>query len=114
MNVVLNESGEQIYVSIDGELTIYGVAESKPLLLKALDTGLPIDIDLAAVTEIDTAGLQLMLMLKREAQRRQKQLVFSRHSTAVREVVELLNLVGVLGDPLLIPNNGATPERDCL
>ena len=38
-----------------------------------------------------------------EAQRTGKSLSFVHHSQAVREVLDLLNLVGELGDPLIIP-----------
>lgn len=103
MDVVIREHAECTHVEVDGELTIYSAAESKTHFLKALSLGAKIEVDLAAVTEIDTAGLQLMLMLKRESQQRGKTLAFTHHSAVVREMIELLNLVGVLGDPLLIP-----------
>jgi anti-anti-sigma regulatory factor len=47
--------------------------------------------------------VQILLVLKREAQRLGKQLAFVNHSPAVREVLDLLNLVAELGDPLVIP-----------
>ena len=40
---------------------------------------------------------------KREAQRQGRSLTFIQHSPAVREVLDLLNLVAELGDPMVIP-----------
>jgi len=47
-------------------------------------------LDLSAVTEFDSAGLQLLLMARREAARLGRQLVVSAASHAVRDVFALL------------------------
>lgn len=56
---------------LEGELTIYQVAQIKPLLHEALSSSkaalAPLRLDLAAVTECDGAGLQLLLALARAA-----------------------------------------------
>ena len=49
------------------------------------------------------AGLQLLLLLKREAQRGDKRVALIRHSQAVRATIEFCNLAAELGDPLVIP-----------
>lgn len=54
---------------------------------------------------MDSAGLQILLLLKREALKAGKQLSISGHSPAVRQILDLCNLVGVFGDPMIIPAN---------
>lgn len=58
-------------IQLIGELTIYQVAELKPLLKKALlDYDLnrtPIELDLQGLTECDGAGLQLLLAVANSA-----------------------------------------------
>lgn len=53
------------HIPISGELTIYQVGELKPLIAQALEQCAhdlsPLQLDLAGVTEIDGAGLQLLL-----------------------------------------------------
>lgn len=88
-------------VSISGPLTIYEAAESKSALLGELDADHVLDVDLSEVSELDTAGLQLLLMLKLEAQRTEKRLHFVGHSRAVLRVIDLYNLAGVFGDPVV-------------
>ena len=61
-----------------------------------------VEVDLSAVGEIDSAGVQLMGAAKREAALRQKALRFSGHSPTVIDVLELCKLCSHLGDPLLI------------
>jgi len=46
---------------LTGELTIYAVAEAKGLLSEALDRHPALNLNLAGVEEMDTAGVQLLL-----------------------------------------------------
>ena len=90
-------------LALDGELTIYRAAELKPVLLRALgaaEAGL--EIDLSAVTELDTAGLQLLMLAKQQARALQRELRLVGHSPAVLEVFELLNVAAYFGDPLIV------------
>ena len=65
-----------------------------------------LEIDLSAVGEIDTAGFQLLVLVKREAQRLGKQAHIVAHSEAVRELLDFYNMAAEFGDPLLIPASG--------
>ena len=62
-----------------------------------------LELDLAAVGEIDSAGLQLLLMLKKEALRLGKRVAIVAHSQPVHAVIDFCNVAAELGDPLLIP-----------
>lgn len=85
------------------DLTIYHAAARKEELLKALAGTERLEIDLSAVADIDTAGLQLLILVKREAQRAGKQVVLTGHSTAVRQTIDFCNLAAAFGDPMVLP-----------
>lgn len=87
---------------IEGELTIFRVTELKP---QVLGLPRPEKIDLAGVTEIDTAGVQLLMLAKREALAQQQNLRLINHSPAVIEVFELLNVAAYFGDPLVMDSS---------
>lgn len=87
---------------LDGPLTIYEARQSKQRLLDELNLARELDIDLAGVSEFDTAGMQILLLLKREAGRLDKPLRFLGHSKAVLGVLDLYNLAGVFGDPVVL------------
>lgn len=87
---------------IEGELTIFRAMELKPVLLAE---PLPQEIDLAGVTEIDTAGVQLLMLAKRAALAQQRELRLVGHSPAVIEVFELLNVAAYFGDPLVMASS---------
>lgn len=89
-------------IEIKGELSIFTAAENRGQLLAALAASSELEVDLAQVSEIDCAGLQLMLAAKREAADRNQVLSFTGHSPAVCDALELLKLSGQLGDPVLI------------
>jgi anti-sigma B factor antagonist len=89
---------------LDGELTIYRAAELKAELLEALEAAPDaLEVDLSGVSEIDSAGVQLLMLAKRRAQAVQRTLRLVGHSAAVVEVFELLDLAAFFGDPLVVP-----------
>jgi len=89
-------------LKLTGELTIYAVAEARDRLSAALDREPALQLNLAGVEELDTAGLQLLVWLKQEARRRGRTLVLFAHSPAVLEVFDLLKVAGLFGDPILL------------
>ena len=90
-------------LSLAEDLTIYHALEQKNLLLDALSSADELELDLLKVDEIDAAGLQLLILLKNEAQRSGKRVAIVAHSQAVRTVIDFCNLATELGDPLVIP-----------
>ncbi len=85
------------------DMTIYNAAAQKQRLLESLQATDRLEIDLSAVSEIDTAGFQLLVLVKREARRLDKEAQIVAHSEAVRELLDFYNMAAAFGDPLLIP-----------
>ena len=54
-------------MQVEGALTIYEVARDKPVLMEMLQQAADLEIDLHRVDQIDTAGLQLLVLAKRNA-----------------------------------------------
>lgn len=94
---------------IEGELTIFRAMELKPVLLATP----PVDeIDLSGVTDLDTAGVQLLMLAKKTALAAQRDVKLVAHSPAVLEVFELLNVAAYFGDPLVMDSRrGAGTTR---
>jgi anti-anti-sigma factor len=84
---------------IEGELTIYQAVDLKQRLFAE---PAPVEIDLAGVTEIDTAGLQLLLLARKNALATGRELRLVRHSPAVIDLFDLLDVAGWFGDPMII------------
>lgn len=81
---------------IETDLTIYTALATKDLLLTELAAGPALSVDLSCVSEIDTAGLQLLVLASREASKAGKTLKLTSPSTAVAGVLELCNLSSLL------------------
>jgi anti-anti-sigma factor len=90
---------------IEGEFTIFRAMELKPVLLAepAVD-----QIDLSGVTDLDTAGLQLLMLAKKAALAKQRDLRLVGHSPAVLDVFELLNVAAYFGDHLVLDSRSKT------
>ena len=89
-------------ISLDGEMTIYHAADLKIRVLEALRKARVLEIDLSGVTELDTAGLQVLMLAKQTAAAEQRELRLLQHSPAVVEIFEMLDLGAFFGDAVLI------------
>ncbi|GGX47150.1 STAS domain-containing protein [Undibacterium squillarum] len=87
---------------VEGELTIYTAAQEKQRLQSFLYSDDDLELDLSAVTEIDSAGLQILIVLKKEAHKLNKRLRFVMHSKPVLEILEFTNLTAWFGDPVVL------------
>ena len=83
-------------------MTIYRAADLKVSVLEALRKTRVLEIDLSGVTELDTAGLQVLMLAKQAASADQRELRLLQHSPAVVEIFEMLDLVAFFGDAVLI------------
>ncbi len=95
----IRTDSQQHMMWLSGELTIFSAQDIRQRLLEVLGTMDELMVDLGDVTEMDTAGLQLMLLAKRKAG---KTVRFCNHSDSVVRLVDLANLAQTLGDPLIL------------
>lgn len=89
-------------VVVQGNMTIYEAAADKQALLGALADATEMELDLSSVVEMDTAGLQLLILVKRESLKSGKALRLTGHSEASLDVLDRYNLAGYFGDPVVI------------
>ena len=86
---------------IEGDLTIYRALELKELLLGALRAAgaarAELCIDLGRVSEIDSAGVQLLMLVRHLAKSHGQAVRLTAVSPAVRSVAEVLCLEEELG-----------------
>ncbi len=95
-------SEDVLRISIEGEMTIYRAADLKVTVLEALRKTKVLEIDLSGITELDTAGLQVLMLAKQTAIADKRELRLLQHSPAVMEIFEMLDLVAFFGDAVLI------------
>jgi len=80
---------------LEGELSIYRAEEIRQALLAALAADGDVGIDLTDVSEVDTAGVQLLLAARASAATAGKTLRVTAMSPAVEEVLALFDLAPV-------------------
>ncbi|MFQ3220560.1 MAG: anti-sigma B factor antagonist [Paraglaciecola sp.] len=83
-------------VTIDDDMTIYSIKELKDGLSEIIDIFQEIDLDLSAVKEIDTTGIQLLLALKRELISKDKKLKISSASAVIIKLMEDYSVNNIL------------------
>ena len=107
MAITLETTSGRCRAIVRGNMTIYEAAADKPVLLDALAKVGDVEIDLSAVSEMDTAGLQLLILAERESLKAGKRLSIVGHSESSLDVLDRYNLVSYFGDPVVITR----PER---
>jgi anti-sigma B factor antagonist len=88
-------------IAIEGELSIFKVADLQQRLLDAISDGMEVEVDLSRVSEVDSAGIQLLVAAKREAAMRSKLLSFTGCNPAVFDIIKLFSLTGHFGESVL-------------
>lgn len=92
-----------MHLILDGPMTIYNATDIKSQLVSAMQNAAILELDLSHVNEMDTAGFQLLVMAKRECQKKNHTLRIVAHSPAVRDVIDFYNMDAYFGDPMVIP-----------
>ena len=92
-----------VHLILDGPMTIYNATDIKSQLVSAMQNAAILELDLSHVNEMDTAGFQLLVMAKRECQKKNHTLRIVAHSPAVRDVIDFYNMDAYFGDPMVIP-----------
>jgi len=108
MKLAIENRSDYVYIAPEGEMTIYNAAVIKDELTPFFNAQQDIEINLSKVTEIDSAGIQLLLLIKRELLGTGRNLRLTAHSRAIVELFQLYNLSAYFGDPVLIVD---TPEE---
>lgn len=94
MKIATRKNKGSCKMRIEGEMNIYAAQELKVRLLDCLHNSLRLDLDLSKVSEIDTAGFQLLILAKREAGFLNKGFRILAHSEATSGMTGLLNMTG--------------------
>ncbi|MAR00641.1 MAG: anti-sigma B factor antagonist [Oceanospirillaceae bacterium] len=92
-------------ITLSGEMTIYTAAEQKEKICEVLDDPRDLEINLSGVNEIDSAGIQILMLAKKSRARKQHKLTLVEHSQDVLDALETLGLVPYFGDPVVISDN---------
>jgi anti-sigma B factor antagonist len=87
---------------VESDMTIYTAAELKQEFLPGLAKCKELELDLSGVNEMDSAGLQLLILLKREAKDRGVRLHMVAHGPAVTSVIDTCNMAAFFGDPIVL------------
>ena len=93
-------------ITIEGEMTIYTASDLKEKITAVLDDPRELEINLSGVSEIDSAGVQLLMLAKKNRATNQHVLTLVEHSHEALDALETLGLVPYFGDPVIVSRNG--------
>lgn len=103
MDIVREQAEGRQRLLLQGDCNIYSAGELKSTLLTALREQPALELDLSGITEIDSAGIQVLMAAKNFARAGGQQLQLANHSAPVLELIEIYDLASWLGDPLIVP-----------
>lgn len=93
MGIEIHNEAGCCQIRIEDELTIYTASAVAAAISTALNSHASVAIDLSGVSEIDTAGLQILLVARKEALLHERQVRFIGQNRVVLEALQLMNLI---------------------
>jgi anti-sigma B factor antagonist len=79
----LKEVDGELHLTIEDALSIYNAPELKALFIEGVENYKALKLDLKAVSDCDTAGLQLLAALRKTADKAGKSLIFQHVSQSI-------------------------------
>lgn len=107
MEINTHKTQDGLLVEMDGEMNIYNAISIKEELFPFFSQPENIEINLSRVRDIDSAGVQLLILAKREISKSGRELRLTNHSRVALEMFELYNLAAYFGDPVLISDSAS-------
>jgi anti-sigma B factor antagonist len=101
------------YLAIDGDLTIFTAAACEVCISHALRDHASVSIDLSSVTNVDVAGIRLLIVVKWEAARLQRTLHFGARPPAAKEMMALFDAVITLADQVQADGDPTAADDEC-
>lgn len=81
-------------IAADSDMSIYAAAANHESLVQFYADFDNFEVNLSAVEELDSSGIQLLLALKHSAEKDGKQVTLNSASSPVNEVMDVLNIKG--------------------
>lgn len=100
MDISYASDANGITIGIGGDINIYTVSQIEADIRPRLEKELRVAIDLSRVVSADTAGVQLLLWLKRHIRERGGECVLRNHPLHVIKIMDVLGIIGIMGDPV--------------
>ena len=101
MDILEHQAGPACSVVLQGALDIYAAADVRARLSELITQHPLVELQMAAVDEIDASGVQILLAAKQQASNLEHSLKLSGHSPAVIDALELCDLLAYFGDPVV-------------
>lgn len=92
MSVVKNTQDGVCQMTISGDLKIYDAIKTKEEVLKDFSSFRELKLDVSQIEELDASGLQLLILLRKEAKLQQMRFELVAASTPVMKLLELYRL----------------------
>ena len=94
MNVKVEKAGGLTRFLIEGDMTIYHAKELKKCIFENFHGAGAAEFDLNGVSDMDTAGVQLLMLALREGKARHKSVKIAAHSSATKKIFDIYGLNG--------------------
>lgn len=101
MRINVTKTNGVVRARLQDALDISSVSEAHDHLLQVLRSGSEILFDFSSMTEIDTAGVQLLIALRKEAHRSGVACRCSRPSPAVLDVFRVLGRADIFDEAIV-------------
>ncbi|NOY71565.1 MAG: STAS domain-containing protein [Gammaproteobacteria bacterium] len=100
--ISFEEQGQLCCAQIEGDLTIYTAAELKSDFERLISDQRDMELSLANVSEIDSSGIQWLMLAQRERNRQNLSFRIIDHSSEVLQIFKDLDLSSYFKEPVIL------------
>jgi len=100
MAFIKEDRGGKSFLRLEGPLTVYEVGEMREVLLVSMERDRELIVDIAGISDCDTAGVQLLISARKKTGNEKKKIFITGESEAVRKAAERIgvSMVSILGE----------------
>ena len=102
MEISFEDTSDYRRLELSGEMVVRNLSRALPRLRESLEGATSILVDLSGVSELDSAGVQVLISLKKQSLASGQKLRLTGHSPAVLAVFDLYGLVAFFGDRITL------------
>lgn len=96
------QNGKRAHVEVNGDFVVYSIGKWKEFILEKIHNIEVLSADFGKVTEVDSAGVQLLISTKKFFIENGKKFTIQNHSPKLIEYIDIYGLIGYFEDKVLV------------
>lgn len=96
------QNGKRAQIEVEGSFVVYSLGKWKELILEKVQEIEVLSADFGKVTQVDSAGVQILISTKKFFLEKNKKFIIINHSPKLLEYIDVYGLIGYFEDKISV------------